>query len=98
MGVFTIMHCNECLDNVEIYQVKNLRLTSMYDTFVWLTRELRHVSEKLTIKVNVNFLHFIPTQTCFEKKTCVNRKHNSTFITYDLISKLTIGFYYMLID
>ena len=49
----------------------------IYD-FVWLKRVLRHVSEKLTIKVNVNFLHFIPTQTCFEKKTCVNRKHNST--------------------
>ena len=74
MGVFTIMHCNECLDNVEIYQVKNLRLTSMYDTFVWLTRELRHVSEKLTIKVNVNSLNFIPTQTCFEKKNLCEQK------------------------
>ena len=39
----------------------------IYD-FVWLKRELRHVSEKLTIKVNVNSLHFIPTQTCALKR------------------------------
>ena len=32
--------------------------------------------EKLTIKVNFNSLHFIPTKTCFEKKPCVNRQHN----------------------
>ena len=30
-------------------------------------------------KRGTNSLYFIPTETCFEKKTCcVNRKHNST--------------------
>ena len=46
----------------------------------WLTRELCHVSKKLIIKVNVNSLHFNPTKTCIEKKPCVNRKHNSTWV------------------